>query len=192
LRITIPVMMIGHLTFAGLAELIISGGVVAYLQRNDPSLLLLSETYARGARETGLTASRGKRRSLRPLWISLAALMILTPIGLLAAGTAWGEWKVADFNDPHKRQEIVAVSRNQAAPAGPPAGLARIASLWTAPMPAYAPPFLHSAAFGYVMSAMIGCGVIITVFLFAGWIARDRQDSSPEIESPEEMIEREL
>ena len=33
LHIAIPAMMIGHLTFAGLAELVVSGGVVAYLQR---------------------------------------------------------------------------------------------------------------------------------------------------------------
>jgi cobalt/nickel transport system permease protein len=32
LRIAIPAMMIGHLTFAGLAELIVTGGVVSYLQ----------------------------------------------------------------------------------------------------------------------------------------------------------------
>ncbi len=32
-------MLIGHLTFAGLAELVLSGGLVAYLQRADPALL---------------------------------------------------------------------------------------------------------------------------------------------------------
>ena len=39
LKIAIPAMMIGHLTFAGFAELIVSGGVVAYLRRSDPALL---------------------------------------------------------------------------------------------------------------------------------------------------------
>ena len=39
LHIAIPAMMLGHLTFAGLAELLVSGGVVAYLQRSNPSLL---------------------------------------------------------------------------------------------------------------------------------------------------------
>ena len=39
LHIAIPAMMIGHLTFAGLAEFFVSGGVVAYLQRTHPSLL---------------------------------------------------------------------------------------------------------------------------------------------------------
>ena len=39
LSIAIPAMMIGHLTIAGLAELVITAGVVAYLQKSDPALL---------------------------------------------------------------------------------------------------------------------------------------------------------
>src|SRR5271157_1405554 len=37
--IALPAMMIGHLTFAGLAEALISAGLVAYLQVADPGLL---------------------------------------------------------------------------------------------------------------------------------------------------------
>ena len=36
-------------------------------------------------------------RATRPLWIRLALLMLLTPLGILAAGTAWGEWAARDF-----------------------------------------------------------------------------------------------
>ena len=39
LHIAIPAMMAGHLTVAGLAEVVVSAGVVAYLQRSDPHLL---------------------------------------------------------------------------------------------------------------------------------------------------------
>src|SRR5207237_5625633 len=39
LSIAIPAMMIGHLTVAGLAELFVSAGVVAFLQQSDISLL---------------------------------------------------------------------------------------------------------------------------------------------------------
>ena len=38
LSIAVPAMMIGHLTFAGLAEAVISAGLVAYLQVADPAL----------------------------------------------------------------------------------------------------------------------------------------------------------
>src|SRR5580658_496231 len=39
LSVAIPAMMLGHLTIAGIAELVVSAGVVAFLQKSDPSLL---------------------------------------------------------------------------------------------------------------------------------------------------------
>jgi len=88
LSVAIPAMMIGHLTFAGIAEAIVTGGIVAYLQKADPSLLRIT---AAGAEEGVQRASISPRR-LIPLWVTLALLVVLTPLGLLASGTAWGEW----------------------------------------------------------------------------------------------------
>src|SRR5215218_5142076 len=51
LNVAIPAMMIGHLTLAGLAELIVAGGVVTYLQRADPSLLKLTAPNAATAED---------------------------------------------------------------------------------------------------------------------------------------------
>jgi cobalt/nickel transport system permease protein len=176
LHIAIPAMMIGHLTFAGLAELIVTGGVVSYLQRTDVSLLKLtapaSLQHEPGSEAGEAGGSRSGWRATRPLWIGLALLMLLTPLGLLATGTAWGEWGAEDFADPARRAEIAAASGNQAPPAAPPQGLARLASVWTAPIPDYAPPFLKSAAFGYVMSALVGCGLIILMSMLIGWLTR--------------------
>src|SRR5438067_3585680 len=42
LSVSIPAMMIGHLTFAGFAEFIVSAGAVRYVQQVDPSLLRLT------------------------------------------------------------------------------------------------------------------------------------------------------
>jgi cobalt/nickel transport system permease protein len=169
LHIAIPAMLIGHLTFAGLAEAVISGGIVAYLQRANP--LLLQAT-------SGLNETVGGWRMTRPLWIILAALMILTPLGLLAAGTAWGEWGAEDFQDPKAREEIAAASHNFAPPLEVPKGLERLSSVWTAPMPDYAPPFLKSKELGYIMSAMMGTGLIILAFLFIDAILRVRSHGS--------------
>ncbi len=169
LHITIPAMMIGHLTFAGLAELIITGGVVAYLQRTDSSLLKLTTPASLRDAEA---APQSAWRSTRPLWIGVAALMILTPLGLLAAGTAWGEWGPQDFTDPVTREQISVASGHQAPPVQPPQGMARLANVWTAPMPDYAPPFMKSAAFGYIMSAMVGTGLILSIFLLLGRLTR--------------------
>ncbi len=172
LQIAIPAMMIGHLTIAGFAEAIVAGGIVAYLQRADISLLKLT---APGARETddaiAEISRRGGWRAARALWIGLALLMIATPLGLLAAGTAWGEWAPEDFRDAAARQEIATAS-GAAAPAHPPAGLEKLAAFWTAPVPDYAPPFLKNEKFGYVLSALFGSGLILIFFLLLSWTAR--------------------
>lgn len=167
LSIAIPAMMIGHLTIAGLAELIVTGGVVAYLQRSDASLLKLTAPDAPDLNSAPVSGWR----TTRPLWIGLAVLMILTPLGLLAAGTAWGEWSSEDFADPQVREQIANASQQQPPPATPPQGLERLSKVWTAPLPDYAPPFLSSPQFGYIMSAMFGTGLILAVFLLIGWIA---------------------
>ena len=168
LRIAIPAMMIGHLTFAGLAELVLSGGVVAYLQRANPSLLKLTAPGAtRGEEELPHVARQGAWSTLRPLWIALALLLILTPLGTLAGGAAWGEWGVRDFSEAAARGRIAAASRELAPPPHAPQGLARLYALWTAPFPQYAPSFVRRPALGYLLSAMFGSGVIILASLIA-------------------------
>ncbi|HLH01519.1 MAG TPA: cobalt transporter CbiM [Bryobacteraceae bacterium] len=132
LSISVPAMMLGHLTFAGFAEFILTAGVVAYLQRADPALL-------------GDSAA-GQPRALRPLWLTLAALVLLTPLGIIAVGTAWGEWSPSDF-------------------AKAPAGLARLSNLWNAPIARYEPQFIRSASVGYIVAALIGVALILLVFL---------------------------
>ncbi|HKD06434.1 MAG TPA: cobalt transporter CbiM [Bryobacteraceae bacterium] len=166
LHIAVPAMMIGHLTIAGLAELVISAGVVAYLQRADPILLRATAPNA----ITTATEAPGWK-SLKPLWVTLAILMILTPFGILAAGSAWGEWAPEDFTHAAARSQIAAASGNHAPPVTAPAGLQRLSSFWTAPMPRYAPSFLRSPSFGYLLSAVAGTGVIILVFTLAGWMS---------------------
>lgn len=158
LSIAIPAMMIGHLTIAGLAELTVSAGVVAFLQRSDPSLLQPTSGLAANAVRGVLPKREG---SMQPLWLGLGALMVLTPLGILAAGSAWGEWVASDYSDPAARQQIAASSFHNAPPAQPPEGLARLSAVWTAPFAQYAPPYVRNAGFGYLLSAMFGVGLIL-------------------------------
>jgi cobalt/nickel transport system permease protein len=167
LRIAIPAMMIGHLTIAGIAELVVSAGVISYLQRAEPSLLQGTAPGASGEIED----SQGRNwKSTRPLWLALAVLMMATPLGILAAGTAWSEWSTKDLQNPQTRQQIVAASGNQTLPSRVPEGLKKLSSIWTAPMPAYSPAFLKSASFGYLLSAMMGTGLILFVVFLGGWV----------------------
>src|ERR1035438_1250600 len=175
LRIAIPAMMLGHLTLAGLAELVISSGMVAYLQRTDPGLLRLTAPDAPAWDDRSLTVAARKFDTARiptarKLWLALAALLILTPLGILAVGSAWGEWSARDFSDPQVRREIAAASHNQAPPPAAPRGLERLSSIWSAPLPRYAPSFIRGAAFGYLVSAMVGVGLIIAMALLLNWL----------------------
>jgi cobalt/nickel transport system permease protein len=172
LHIAIPAMMIGHLTIAGLAEMVVSAGVVAYLQRAEPSLLL--STAPGAVNDSNLSRPSSGWSATKPLWAALAILMILTPLGILAAGSAWGEWTPQDFTNQTSRNQIAASSGRQLPPAEAPAGMRRLSSFWTAPMPRYAPPFLKSETFGYMLSAVAGTGLIILVFLVAGWVTNRR------------------
>jgi cobalt/nickel transport system permease protein len=166
LSIAIPAMMIGHLSFAGLAELVLSGGVVAYLQRANPAMLKRTAPGALpGDEEVPHIARQGAWSTLRPLWTALALLLILTPLGTLAGGAAWGEWGARDFSQAAARRRIAAVSRNMSPPPQAPQGLERLYAVWTAPFPQYAPAFVRRPALGYLLSAMFGSGVIILGFL---------------------------
>jgi cobalt/nickel transport system permease protein len=103
--------------------------------------------------------------------------MLITPLGILAVGTAWGEWSPRDLADHATRPHIAAVSSNQALPAGIPQGLERLSSAWTAPFPGYAPTFLHSSSFGYVLSAAFGSGLILLAALAVNWAFAARRRS---------------
>ena len=169
LSIAIPAMMIGHLTIAGLAELAVSAGVVAFLQRSDLSLLRSTAGNVRGIEQA---LPQAPPRPLRALWAGLGMLLVLTPLGILAAGSAWGEWMASDYANAATRQQIASSSLNHAAPERAPQGLQRLSSFWTAPFARYAPPFIRGAAFGYLLSAMFGTGLIVVGFLLLGRFTR--------------------
>lgn len=157
LHISIPAMMIGHLTVAGIAELVITAGMVRYLQIGNVDML------RRTAPSAGLEIAN-TTRPLRALWIALAGLVVLTPLGILAAGQAWGEWKPTELK-------------------APPKGLAELSKLWHAPLAEYAPGFVANAAGGYLFSAGLGVVLILLVAWGVRWLlARSPQKRGAFIE----------
>ncbi len=162
LSISIPAMLIGHLSLAGVAELVISSGLVAWLQKVDPSLLRLT---APDAPDFDNPAPPREDRVLWPaawkLWLGVGILLVLTPLGILAVGTAWGEWRPADFS-----------------PGLAPHELQRLSSLWTAPLSRYAPSFIRSTSLGYLVSALAGVGLIILLGILVWWFTKDRRTAA--------------
>lgn len=90
---------------------------------------------------------------------ALVVLVILTPLGLIAAGETFGEWGLEYF------QEKLGYV---------PPGLESLSSIWSAPMPDYGIPGLGEttvgAAAGYVSSAIIGCIVCVAAIYALGRI----------------------
>jgi cobalt/nickel transport system permease protein len=152
LNISIPAMMIGHLTLAGLAELVVTAGVVAYLQRADPGLLKSTASDAPASDTSGAP-------SMKKLWIGLAVLLAATPLGILATGSAWGEWSPAEL-------------AGQLA-ASAPSGMRKLSNFWIAPVARYAPSFVPSESVGYLISAAMGIGVILLVSWVLSKVFRD-------------------
>jgi cobalt/nickel transport system permease protein len=172
LHIAIPAMMLGHLTFAGLADLFVAGGVVAYLQRTNPALL--GQKSAGGATKDASPAEASGWRTTRPLWIRLALLMLLTPLGILAAGTAWGEWGAKDFSDPLMPAANRCCLGPGRASVRTAAGVGPTLVFMERAFSPVCSSFVRHPAFGYVMSAMFGCGLILGFFLFVGWMIGER------------------
>jgi cobalt/nickel transport system permease protein len=165
LSIAVPAMLIGHLTLAGVAEAVISAGLLAYLQVADPSLL---RGTAGVVPDTETLGAAPATHSLPRLWIAVALLMVLTPLGILATGKAWGEWSPSELARQQKQPTNAQPSNasiDTAQPAAVPAGMQSLSNLWTAPFPAYAPPFVRSAGFGYFLSAMFAVGVLLLISL---------------------------
>lgn len=182
LHIAVPAMMIGHLTVAGLAEAAVSAGMLAYLQKANPALL-------EGIGVTQLSSaerSAASVRSLRRLWLVIAMLLVLTPVGILAVGTAWGEWSPEDLAHSETRAAITSVSGG-ALPDSVPRGLQRLSSTWTAPFPDYAPAFIKSEKLGYLLSGMFGVGIVLVLSILAQRIAYRRFREGPHSRREQEL-----
>ena len=169
LRVAIPAMMIGHLTFAGLAEAVISAGMVSYLLRSDSRLISTAAPSTAGLPPGTVQTRAGWNR---PLWWAVGLLLLCTPLGILAAGTAWGEWSVSDLANGGPRAQISAASGNHEPPALVPQGLQKMASVWTAPFPGYAPGFIKSPFLGYLLSGMFTVGLFVMASLIAISVGR--------------------
>ncbi|MGH9899448.1 MAG: cobalt transporter CbiM [Pyrinomonadaceae bacterium] len=160
IHISIPAMMIGHLTFAGLAEMLITVGVVTYLQRTSPQRSSSMEARHASLVPAGANYSRVKPR----MWVFLAVIILITPLGLLTSQTSWGEWAAADFVDGKVISYSVASSAQRPMDKAP-TGLEKLQLLWKAPLKSYFLPFIESASIGYILSAIIGVGLILLTFL---------------------------
>ena len=140
LAVSIPAMMLGHLTLFGLAEVIFTTAVLGYLRRTSPEFFTAS-------------GAAGSRRSLYGL---LGILILGSQLGLLAAGTAWGEWDAAELATLDYGGQPLGYT-----PAGMTDGFS-----FAALLPDYSISALPEA-FGYLLSAIIGTALLLILFKLA-------------------------
>ena len=146
LGVAVWAMALEHLLFFGWVEAVVTMGVVAALARSQPELL----------------QNRPAARPLRWLWAGIAVLILLTPIGALAPGTAWGEWSGEELT------ELVGYV---------PTNLEKLGGLWKAAMPDYATPGISNTLLGYLIAAVVGTALAAGVtWGVAALLARRRED----------------
>jgi cobalt/nickel transport system permease protein len=148
---TIPAMALPHLTVAGAAEAILTGAVLAYLQRADIARLVANH---RGVALTDADVVPRPTR-LSPARVALTAMVLmalLTPLGLLAPGGAFGE-------DAPQQLDLHSLGLSTV-----PAGLDRYNGFWSHTLlGGYGFSNGDHADVGYILSALVGIIVVGTV-----------------------------
>jgi cobalt/nickel transport system permease protein len=147
LNVALPAMMIGHLTIAGAVEAIATALILGWMQRSAPEMLTAFSGEKAIAEAKGLP---------RWAWGLLIALVILTPIGLLAPGTAWGEWG---------REELEQLGLGYV-----PAGFDQWSQLWSAPIPDYNIEAFNNPTIAYILSAVLGVALVLAVVYGLMWL----------------------
>jgi cobalt/nickel transport system permease protein len=150
LSVSIPAMLIPHLAVAGVVEAIFAVAIFAFIRRVSPGTI-----YA------------GSRARLRPLYGLLVTLICLSPLGLLAVGTAWGEWGI---------EEIGIVKTGGQALGFVPEGMRQGFSL-QALFPDYSVKGVPGFA-GYIISAVAGVAILVIAFKLISLLKReDRKEA---------------
>lgn len=142
LSVSIPAMIIPHLV-VGLLEGAVTAGVYAYIKKMSPGVIY-----------------EGKTTNKKSLYGLIGALIVLCPIGLLAAGDAWGEW------DAEGIKSLVGY-----VPKAFEHGFN-----YTALAPDYGFSGMNEKI-GYILSAIVGVALILIVFKIISSIKKDKKAS---------------
>ena len=158
LSVAIPAMVLPHMAVASVVEGVLTALVVGYLQRFNARILETAQNPAMPVEAVGF-------RRLRWVWAGLAILVLVSPLGLLAPGTAWGEWSTQEL----ARLGIKSI----------PAGMEKLSGLWGAPLARYNLPALGNASLGYLLSAVVGIlvvGVVVWLFTMLLTVGRSHKE----------------
>ena len=149
LSVSIPAMMIGHITLFGLAEIVLTVVVLTFVEKAAPAAL----------------DAVPDKIAFKPLYILAAVLIVLTPIGLLATGTAWGEWGVDEM-----ATLVSGGTQLGYTPAGMKGGF-ELSTLFPDYSMAGMPEWT-----GYILSAVVGVALLVIFFKIVSSLMKDKVD----------------
>ncbi|HEY8450605.1 MAG TPA: cobalt transporter CbiM [Bacillota bacterium] len=179
LSLAVPAMLYAHLLVAGPLEAAVTALAVAYLIRTGYPLYGTrigragASTAQAGGYAVGVAGTGAEGEAVggvpRWAWRGLGLLAVLTPLGLLASGTAWGEWGIEELE-----AQLGYVPRE----------LARWVEWWSGLLPDYSVPALGdgggAAVLGYWLSLALGVAVILVLFYAAARLLSRSQRSPQE------------
>jgi cobalt/nickel transport system permease protein len=152
----VPAMLLAHLTVAGFAEAILAAGVFAYLQRADISTLVPNHPTVPLTSDG--SQPRKSRLSATSVALGFVAVMVLlTPLGLLAPGGAFGE-------DAPEDLDLAGLGLSAI-----PKGLEQYNSFWSHTLLRdYGFGDADSPVVGYLVSAVVGIAVVGAAIFLIG------------------------
>jgi len=154
---SVPAMLLAHLTVAGVVEGLMTGGVIAYLQRANVPLLQVNNPGVPVDAE-GDPAPKPKVRPAAVALGVMALMVVLTPLGLLAPGGAFGEDAPEDI-------DLGKLGLNAV-----PTGLAKYTGFWKHTLlDGYGFPSGDHPFVGYILSAVVGILVVGAVVFLVVW-----------------------
>lgn len=147
LNVTVPALMLAHLTVAGVAEGVVTAIAVRYAEAAGVPLA--------GSHDS----SAGRPVALDWVLAALGLAIALSPLGLIAQGEAWGEWTLDEL-----------AARAAYVPSGTAAAEARG---WGGLnlLPDY---LSEHGALAYLISGAIGAALVALLLAAVGWLLRRR------------------
>lgn len=172
---TIPPISIAHILVGGPVEGIITALVIAYFQKANLPMLALYPPRPKVLSEPVQQSAGGWKK----YWLALGALVVLSPLGILASGAPWGDWS------PEEIEKMIGYL---------PRGIAKATEFKFKLFPDYAisgwnNTFFQSAT-GYIISAVAGLLLIfLAVYLFSKFQAKGEKMGSNNKPLPDWMLE---
>lgn len=150
LSVSIPTMTIEHLLIAGVVEALFSALIFTFVKKVSPDMVF-----------------EGDKKKSNSILGLILGLICLSPLGLLATGTAWGEWGA---------DEIAAVVEGGSALGYTPDGMTNGIN-FSALLADYSVSGVPEVL-GYIISALLGAALLIIVFKIISSLKKDKTEKA--------------